>query len=384
MKPRRIAVVTTSRADYGLLSGLMRAVKRDPALRLQVVAAGSHLSKAFGATAREIEGDGFRIAARVPTAPGSDSPKAAAEALGSGVKSFSRAFSRLRPDIVVVLGDRLELLAACSAAVALRIPIAHLHGGESSEGVLDEQVRHAVTKLAHLHFAAAESYRRRLLRMGEDPRRVFNFGAPGLESLKELEPLTARELSRRLGFDLSGPFAVVTVHPDSLASGADRTLRAVLAALDRRGLRSVLTYAGADAGGRALNRILARYAAARPGRAVAVASLGQRAYLSLLRHAAVVVGNSSSGVIEAPSLRKPTVNVGPRQDGRLRAPSVIDCAPDAAAVSAALGRALSPTFRARCRGVNPYGTGRVSSRIAGALKAVKLDGLLVKRFHDGR
>lgn len=384
MRPRKIAVVTTSRADYGLLSGLMRAVKRDPALRLQIVAGGAHLSRAFGATSREIEADGFRIAARVPTTPASDSPQAAAEALGVGTKGFARALARLSPDIMVVLGDRLELLAACAAAVALRIPIAHIHGGESSEGVLDEQVRHAVTKLAHLHFTAAEPYRRRVIRMGEDPRRVFNFGAPGLEALRELKPVGAAELSRRLGFDLTGPFAVVTVHPDAISSGADRTLRAVLGALDRRKLRGVLTYAGADAGGRAINRILARYASERPGRAVAVASLGQRAYLSLLGRAAVVVGNSSSGVIEAPSLKKPTVNVGPRQDGRLRAPSVIDCKPDAAAVAAALGRALSPAFRSRCRGRNPYGAGRVATRITGTLKAVKLDGLLIKRFHDGR
>lgn len=384
MKPRKIAIVTTSRADYGLLSGLMRAVKKDSALRLQVVATGGHLSKTFGMTARAIESDGFKIAVRVPMTPSSDEPRAAAEALGKGARGFARALARLSPDIMVVLGDRLELLAACAAAVALRIPIAHIHGGESSEGVLDEQVRHAVTKLAHLHFTAAEPYRRRVMRMGEDPRRVFNYGAPGLESLRELKPLTAGELSRRLNFDLAGPFAVVTVHPDTISTGTDRTLRAVLGALDLRNLRAVLTYAGADAGGRALNRILARYAAERPGRAVAVASLGQRAYLSLLGHAAVIVGNSSSGVIEAPSLKKPTVNVGPRQDGRLRAPSVIDCAPNAAAVTAALDRALSPTFRARCRGRNPYGAGRVSARIAGTLKTVNLDGLLIKRFHDGR
>lgn len=384
MKPRRIAVVTTSRADYGLLSGLMRSLKSDRAFRLQVVAAGAHLSKSFGMTVREIEADGFNVAARVPMTPSSDAPSAVAAALAHGARGFARELARLSPDIMVVLGDRWELLAAGSAAVALRIPIAHVHGGEASEGSLDEQVRHALTKLAHLHFTAAEPYRRRVVRMGEDPKRVFNFGAPGLEALHALEPLSSAELSRRLGFDLTGPLAVVTVHPETVGAGADGTLRAVLAGLDRRKLRSVLTYAGADAGGRAINRALAAYAARRPGRAVAVPSLGQRAYLALLGRADVVVGNSSSGVIEAPSLRKPTVNVGPRQDGRLRAPSVIDCASNSAAVAAALGRALSPAFRARCRGRNPYGAGRVSTRIAAVLKTVPLDELLVKRFHDGR
>lgn len=381
---RKIAVVTTSRADYGLLSRLMRAIARDRALKLRVVVTGGHLSNRFGKTEREIVADGFHIDARVQMTPGSDSPKAAADALGAGMKGFARELARLAPDILVVLGDRLELLAACSAAVALRIPIAHLHGGEASEGSLDEQVRHAVTKLAHLHFTAAEPYRRRVVAMGEDPRRVFNTGAPGLEAAADLVPISPRELEARVGLALDRPFALVTVHPETVGARAGGVLEAVLAGLDRARLPAVLTYAGADAGGRAINARLERWAAARPGRAAAVASLGQRAYLSLLARAAVVVGNSSSGIIEAPALKTPTVNVGARQDGRLRASSVIDCAPNAPAVSAALRRALSPSFRARCRGKSPYGAGRVSAKIAAALKRVPLDGLLVKRFRDGR
>ncbi|MBI5247338.1 MAG: UDP-N-acetylglucosamine 2-epimerase (hydrolyzing) [Elusimicrobia bacterium] len=383
MKTRAIAVVTTSRADYGLLARLMRAIEKERGLTLQVVATGGHLSKAFGMTADAIKADGFKISARVPMTPASDSHAAVARALGEGALGFARELARLKPDLLVVLGDRWELLAACSAAVALRIPIAHLHGGEASEGTLDEQVRHAVTKLAHLHFTAAEPYRRRVVAMGEDPRRVFNAGAPGLETLREFKPLTERELTRLVGMPLTAPLALVTVHPETVGARSDKTLDAVLSGLDRANVRAVLTYAGSDAGGRAINARLGRWAAARPGRAKAVASLGSRGYLSLLARADAVVGNSSSGIIEAPSLKTPTINVGSRQDGRLRAPSVIDCAANASAVAAAIRRALSPAFRARCRGKNPYGAGPVSAKIVAVLKRTPLKGLLIKRFYEG-
>lgn len=387
MKPRRIAILTTSRADYGLLYWLMRAVDADPAARLLVIAAGSHLTTAYGRTADAIVADGFKIAARVNTLPSVDTPAGVARAIGKGTIGFTEAFLKLKPDLLVVLGDRWELLAACSAAVALRLPIAHIHGGESTEGALDEQVRHAVSKMAHLHFTAAEPYRRRLIRMGEDPARVFNVGAPGLEYIRRAKPLTRVELEGLLGFSLKPPLAAVTVHPLTLsASKGDGAVDAVLAALDRMGLRAVLTYANADAGGRAINARLKRYAARHPERATAVASLGQRGYVSLLAAADVVVGNSSSGLIEVPALRRPTVNVGDRQKGRLRAPSVIDCAPSPAAVSRALRRALSPAFRdRRCRGVTPYGDGRTADRILSALKSAPLGGaLLRKAFHETR
>lgn len=384
MRPRRIAVLTTSRADYGLLHWLMRGIEADPATKLLVIATGAHLSKAYGRTVDAIAADGFKLAARVNTTPSVDTPAGVARALGKGASAFAEALIALKPDLLVVLGDRWELLAACSAAVALRIPIAHIHGGESTEGALDEQVRHAVSKLAHLHFTAAESYRRRLIRMGEDPERVFNFGAPGLESLRRTRKLTRGELESRLGFPLSAPLAAVTVHPSTLSAKDDGALGAVLGALDRTGLRAVLTFAGADAGGREINARLKRYAARHPGRAAAVCSLGQSGYIGLLAVADVVVGNSSSGVIEVPALRRPTVNVGDRQKGRLRAPSVIDCAPSVAAVAAALRRALSPAFRRRnCLGVTPYGDGRTAARILSALKRAPLgDALLRKTFHD--
>lgn len=360
MSRRRVAVLTTSRADYGLLSCLMKRLDADPRFRLLPVACGSHLSAAHGRTTREIAADGLTIAARVPTAPRSDSPVEAARALGRGLSGFASAFARLRPDLLVVLGDRYELLAAASAAVVLRIPIVHIHGGESSEGVIDEQVRHAITKLSHVHLPAAEAYRRRLLALGEDPRFVRCFGAPGLESIRLLKPLPHAELERRVGLPVDRRTIVVTWHPDdSGAAGLDATL----GALDASGLRAVFTAGGADVGGSALNARAARWCAARRGRASFVASLGNHAYLSLARSCGAVVGNSSSGIIEAPSLRVPTVNIGTRQKGRLRSPSVIDCAPRRAAVAAALRRAASDAFRrGRCLGENAYGDGRFAER----------------------
>lgn len=370
MRPRRVAVLTTSRADYGLLSCLLKRLEADRRFEPLVVACGSHLSRAHGNTLREIEADGLRVAAKVPTLPRSDSPLETARALGRGLTGFADAFARLEPDLLVVLGDRHELLAAASAAVMLRIPIAHVHGGESSEGVLDEQVRHAVTKLAHAHLPAAQAYRRRLLSLGEDPRFVRCFGAPGLEAIRLLEPLPRAELERRVGLPVDAGTVVVTWHPDGTGLAG---LDAALDALDASGLRAVVTAAGADAGGSAINRRAARWCAARPGRAVFVPSLGARAYLSLVRLCGAVVGNSSSGIIEAPSLRVPTVNIGARQKGRLRSPSVIDSAARKAAVAAALRRAASAAFRReRCRGVNAYGDGRFSRRAADFLASIPL------------
>jgi UDP-hydrolysing UDP-N-acetyl-D-glucosamine 2-epimerase len=286
----------------------------------------------------------------------------------------------------VVLGDRIELLAAASAAVALRVPIAHIHGGESSEGVLDEQVRHAVSKLAHLHFPAATEYRRRLLAMGEEPNRVFAVGAPGLEYIRRAQWLGRAELEKRIGLDLSAPFVLATLHPANLSLNGtkDGTLDALLKALDRTKTRVIFTFANADAGGRSINARIKNWAAARKGRAAAVASLGQQGYLSLMRLASTVVGNSSSGIIETPSLRVPTVNIGERQAGRLRAPSVIDCAPTALAVRRSLSKALSPSFRKKnCRGTNPYGGGSSAAAIIKILKRVPLgEPLLRKKFID--
>ncbi len=383
MSRKTVAVLTTSRADYGLLRETMRAIAREPALRLRVIACGSHLDRARGFTLGEIESDGFAVAARVASKPASDDGLAVARAIGRAASGFAAAYARLKPDLLVVLGDRWELLAACSAAVAAGVPIAHLHGGESSEGVIDEQVRHAVTKLAHLHLPAAEPYRLRILQMGEEPRRVALVGAPGLENLAKLAPVSRQELERRVGLKLDSPFVVATCHPETAGRIDLSVADATLGAIDALGLNVVVTLANADAGGSAINRRMLAWTRTRRGRAAAVASLGADGYSSLVRLSSAVVGNSSSGLIEAPLLRVPTVNVGDRQQGRLRASSVIDARATRPAVFAALRRALSPAFRSRCDGSSPYRAGAVSARVVAAIQRALEDPRLARKsFHD--
>ncbi len=370
MTPFRLAVMTATRAEYGHMRGIIRRAHEDPAVRLQLVVAGMHLDPAFGRTASEIEADGIPVSARVPLPLSGDSELSVARAIGAGTPRFAAAFARLRPHALLVLGDRYELLAAVPAAAALGIPVAHLHGGEATEGVMDELVRHAVTKMSHLHFTAAEPYRRRVIQMGEHPSRVLNVGAPGLEALRLLKKMTRAELEADLGFSLVGKFALVTYHPETPRAAAAETA-AIFRALRSAGIRAVATYANADAGGRAVNAFLRAETRRRPGAVLAVPSLGQRRYLSLMALCGAVVGNSSSGLLEAPVLRAPTVNVGGRQAGRLRAPSVIDCRPETGSVLRALRLAFSAAFvRTRCRGVSPYGGGAVSARVLQALKAL--------------
>lgn len=370
MTPFRLAVMTAARAEYGHMRRIIRRAHEDRSVRLQLVVAGMHLDAAFGRTVSEIETDKIPVAARVRLPLEGDTEIAVARAIGAGTAAFAAAFARLRPHALLVLGDRYELLAAVPAAAVLGIPVAHLHGGEATEGVMDELVRHAVTKLSYLHFTAAEPYRRRVIQMGEHPSRVLNVGAPGLEALRLLKKMTREELEADLGFSLAGKFALVTYHPEAPGAAAAEAA-AIFRALRASGIRAVATYANADAGGRAVNAFLRAEARRRPGEVLAVPSLGQRRYLSLLALCGAVVGNSSSGLVEAPALRAPTVNVGGRQAGRLRAPSVIDCRPEERAVARALRRAFSPAFRrARCRGVSPYRGGEVSARVLEALKAL--------------
>ena len=384
---RTICVFTGSRAEYGLLRPLIRAMREEPGLDLQLLVGGSHLSAGQGRTAGEIEADGNPIAALAAVELADDSPAAVCQALGAAVQATGEALGRLGPDILVLLGDRWEVLAAACAAALLRIPVAHIHGGEASFGAVDDAFRHAVTKLAHLHFVAAEAYRRRVVQLGEDPGRVFCVGALGAAGLRELTLLTRDELSRELSLDLSGPFALVTFHPATLDTDVDADAvqcRNLLAALDAvPELALVLTRAGADAGGAAVNRRLERFAAERPGRCRLFASLGQRRYVSAMRHAAVVAGNSSSGLLEAPSFGVPVVNVGDRQKGRIRAANVIDCGTAREDIQAAQARALSPEFRACLAGMlNPVERPGTIRLIVEQLKAADLSALLKKEFHD--
>lgn len=373
MKPRRkICVVTGSRADYGLLRRLMEAIRRDPAVQLQIIATGMHLSPQFGSTFREIKEDGFDIDIKVDMLLAADSAVAVTKAMGLGLLGFADALDRLSPDVLVVLGDRFEALVAAQSALVARVPIAHIHGGETSEGSMDESFRHAITKIAHLHFVAAESYRRRVVQLGEDPDWVFDVGAPGLDCLADLEWLSREELEADLRLPLAAPLILVTYHPATLGHLPPAiAMDEILAALDRIPQATVVfTYPNADMGGRSLIEAIERYVGANTHRAASFASLGQLRYLSLLRLADVVLGNSSSGLTEAPALKTATVNVGDRQKGRLKASSVIDAGEDWQSIAAALARALSPEFKeALPTTVSLYGIGGASAKILERLKA---------------
>jgi UDP-N-acetylglucosamine 2-epimerase (non-hydrolysing)/GDP/UDP-N,N'-diacetylbacillosamine 2-epimerase (hydrolysing) len=382
---RKVCVVSGTRAEYGLLFWLLRAIQEDPALDLQLVLTGAHLSKEFGYTKSVVEKDGFAIADEVDILLSSGSELAVTKSIGLGVIGFSESFRRLAPDLLVVLGDRYEILAAATAAMVARIPIAHIHGGESSEGLIDEAIRHAVTKMAHLHFVSAEDHRRRVIQLGEQPDRVWNVGAPGLDNIRRLKLLSRSALERELGYSLGESYFLVTYHPVTLAKeGPARVLENLFrAAAQFPNTTLLFTKANADADGRVINEIIARAAATDAARIKLVDSLGQRRYLSAMRHAAAVVGNSSSGLIEAPAMGVPTVNIGDRQRGRIRAASVIDCGNSEKEIARALKTALSPAFRKIAqRTVSPYGDGKSSPRIARILRSVDLDGILFKTFHD--
>jgi UDP-hydrolysing UDP-N-acetyl-D-glucosamine 2-epimerase len=385
---RKICVVTTSRADFGLLAGLMHAILSDPTLRLQVIAAGMHLEEEFGATWREIEAAGLRIDRRVPMQMKGESAAANLHSLALGMDGFAEALATLKPDILVLLGDRFELMAPALAALLLRIPMAHIHGGELSEGAVDDSIRHAITKLASLHFPATPEYRRRILQLGESPRRVFHFGAPGLDAIHAAPLMSRVELEHDLSFSLEPPVALVTYHPVTRSSrSAQAEASMLIGALQATGLRAIFSAANADAGGAAINRVLEAASKRTPERFLWVPHLGHRRYLSCLAQVSLMIGNSSSGITEAPSFRLPVVNIGDRQRGRVRAANILDVPATETAIVRGIRRALSPRFRVSLRGMrNPYDRfrdGRVGERIRNVLRDVPLDDALLKKgFHD--
>jgi UDP-hydrolysing UDP-N-acetyl-D-glucosamine 2-epimerase len=381
----KICIVTGSRADYGYLRGLAREIADDPDLTLHWLATGTHFSEKFGSTFRGIEADGFTIDEKLPIDLPDDAAIAVARATGAAMSGIADGLDRLAPDIVVVLGDRYEILAAASAALLLQIPIAHIHGGEVTEGAFDDSIRHAVTKMSHLHFVAAEPYRKRIIQMGENPANVFTVGTPGLDNLTTLDRMNISELEARAEHELDTGFFLITYHPETIATGNPATpVAAMLAALESWPERRLLiTGVNADPGHDAVAGTFADYAARRPERVAIHASLGERAYFSALRLCGVVVGNSSSGLIEAPAVGAVTVNIGDRQKGRLRAHSVIDCGNGVDEIRAAVGQALDPDFRARTKNQElPYGRGGASAQIKDQLKTFDGDMIRFKRFYD--
>jgi GDP/UDP-N,N'-diacetylbacillosamine 2-epimerase (hydrolysing) len=381
---RRVCVVTGTRAEYGLLRWAMDGIVRSTRLELQVLVTGMHLSPEFGLTWRDIEADGFSIDEKVEMLTSSDTPVGVAKSTGLGLIGFADALARLRPDVMLLLGDRFEILAAATAAMFARIPIAHAHGGEATEGLIDESIRHSITKMSHLHFVATPEYRDRVIQLGEQPERVFTVGGFGIDNMLRLPLLDRVALEQATGIHFRRRNLMVTFHPvtlESATAGAQMTeLLAALATLQDTTL--IFTLPNADTDGRVIIDLIKDFVA-RHDNCHAFASLGQLRYLSCLRLVDGAIGNSSSGIAEMPTFRKGTVNIGDRQRGRMKAASVIDCAAERGAIVQAIEQLYSPAFQAAlAKVVNPYGDGGASDAVVRVLETAELGGILKKRFYD--
>jgi len=363
----------------------MKGIQDAEDLTLQVVVTGMHLSPEFGLTFKQIEEDGFNIDSKIEMLLSSDTSNGIIKSMSLGMIGFGDAYEQLKPDIVLMLGDRFELLAAATAALISALPIAHIHGGESTEGAFDEAIRHSISKMSHLHFTAAEQYRRRVIQLGENPDRVFNVGAPGIEHIERLNLFDKNELEKEIGLEFGVRSLAVTWHPVTFETEKTREqlieLLNVLNSIDD--VKLVFTKANADTSGRIVNQMIDAYVTSHPDNSVLWTSLGQRKYLSVLKHVDGIVGNSSSGIIEAPSLKTGTINIGDRQRGRIRAASVIDCEPSASSIKLALERLFTPAFQEVLDGVkNPHGSGDVSGKIVNQLQRYSLDNIAKKSFFD--
>jgi GDP/UDP-N,N'-diacetylbacillosamine 2-epimerase (hydrolysing) len=382
---RNICVVTGTRAEFGLLRWLMQEIDASEVLTLQVIATGMHLSPEFGLTYREIEQAGFTIDAKVEMLLSADTASAVTKSMGLGLIGYADAYTRLAPDLIVLLGDRFEIFAAAAAAMIAGIPIAHLHGGETTEGAFDEAIRHSITKMSHLHFVAAEDYKRRVIQLGEQPERVFLVGGLGIDAIKRIKLLDRVALEESLGFKFGPRNLLITFHPVTLegqiSSGQQMDeLLAALGELDDTHL--LFTMPNADTGGRELAAMVNQFAATRQNVRV-YTSLGQLRYLSCMKYVDAVVGNSSSGLAEAPSMGIATINIGDRQKGRLSASSVINCEPTQQSISRALSTVFDPSFRSTLTSTkNPYGSGGASEKIAKIIKNYDLKDLLKKSFFN--
>jgi len=381
---RKVCVVTGSRAEYGLLRLLIREVEKD--LDLQLLVTGMHLSKEFGFTYREVEKDGFRINKKINILSRSDKAVDVAKSTGKAIENFAKAYKELKPEIVVVLGDRFEIFGAAAAAHISRIPIAHIHGGELTEGAFDDAFRHSITKMSQLHFVSTEEYRRRVIQLGEDPKRVFNVGAIGLDNIKKLKLFPKKELENNLNFRFNKHNFLVTFHPVTLENNTSKKqFQNLLNAFkELKDTNIIFTKTNADTGGRIINVMIDSYTKRNKGRAISFASLGRLRYLSTMQYVDAVVGNSSSGIIEAPSFKIGTINIGDRQKGRIKADSVIDCKPDKESILMALKILYSKKFQKKLKDVkNPYEKeGDASKKIKEVIKKSDLSGILKKEFYD--
>ena len=384
---KRIGIMTGTRAEYGLLKPLMQEINKDNDMELYLIVSGMHLSPEFGMTYQEIEEDGFEINAKVEMLLSSDSPAGISKSIGLGVIGFADEFQRADLDMLILLGDRYEALSAAISAMVMRIPIAHLHGGELTEGAIDEGIRHSITKMSYLHFTSTEQYRNRVIQLGENPERVFYVGALGVENIKKINLMTKEELERSIHFEIDENTVIVTYHPVTLENNTvEEQFLNLLEVLDRNPkIRMIFTKANADTNGRIVNELIDKYAAQNSERACAFVSLGQKRYLSALKYCRIVIGNSSSGIIEAPSFGKPIINIGDRQKGRICADSVINCGYTQQEIQRAMETALTEEFENKARNCrNPYEKENTAANIISVIKDYLLNDKikLKKGFYD--
>ena len=381
---RKICFVTGTRADYGLLRWVMQGIKDDAELNLQIIATGMHLSPEFGLTYKAIEADGFEITRKVEMLTSSDTSVGIAKSMGLGLVGFADALKELNPDLMVVLGDRFEIFAAVAAALVARIPVAHLHGGESTEGAFDEAFRHSITKMSHLHFVAADEYKQRVIQLGEQPEHVFLVGGLGIDNIKRIKLLGRNELEADLGFKFGKKNLLITFHPATLdRCSAASQMEALLSALtELEDTQLIMTMPNADTDGRTLIKMVEQFAS-QHSNIHTFTSLGQLRYLSCIAHVDGVVGNSSSGLAEMPSFKKGTINIGDRQRGRLQATSVINCEPTYKNIVDAINNLYSPSFQADLSRVrNPYGEGGASKKVVNTIKSINIKNIVKKDFYD--
>ena len=384
MKKRKICIVTGTRAEYGLLYWLMKEIEEDKDLELQLIVTGMHLSPEFGLTYKEIEND-FKIDKKIEMLLSSDTPIGISKSMGLAQISFAEAYEELQPDMLVVLGDRYEIYSAVSAAMIARIPIAHLHGGEATEGLIDESIRHSITKMSHIHFTASEEYKCRVIQLGEQPDRVFNVGGLGIDNIKKLKLLSKEDFEKSIDFTLNKKNILVTFHPVTLESAtAKEQFQNLLDAIDTlEDTNIIFTKANSDTDGRVINNMIDEYVSKNSDKSVGFTSLGQLRYLSALQYMDAMVGNSSSGLIEAPSFNVGTINIGDRQKGRMMATSVIQCDSDVDSIKNGFEKLYSKDFITLLKSVqNPYGNGGASKKINAVIKDMNLEGILKKSFFD--
>lgn len=383
---RKICVVTGTRAEYGLLSRLIRMINESEKTQLQLIATNMHLSPTYGETYKEIEADGFKIDRKLPIIEeGKNDAVATLNSMAKAVAGFADAFNELKPDLVALLGDRYEILAAAEAALIEKIPIAHIHGGEVTEGAYDDAIRHSITKMSHLHFPSIEPYRKRIIQMGEDPDRVFTVGAIGVENIKRIPLLSKEETEQSIGFALDKNTILVTYHPVTLGPDSmKRDIDDFISVLDdNKYLRIIFTMPNSDNGSEVIVDAINNFVSKNKERAVAFKSLGLKRYLSVMKEVGAVVGNSSSGIVEVPSFGVPTLNIGDRQKGRLAAESVVNCGTDKESIRDGLSKVLSKEFQDFCKTVeNPYGKENTAEEIFKVISSYPLDNIIQKHFYD--